>query len=188
MFVSSPTAAEKYSLPIRETEPSRHPDPECQVAEEIAHALHLSNLDGQNRDVGAERPDSAAETNANKDADGEHPRGPNYLEDNERVQDKDPKSNANEYEKEVDLSHVEDERLRVQVLEIVRQHSSLWSGSLGMIRATEHGIPLEPGMKPIRAMPYCKGPAMREMVAKEVKKMLNAGVIECRAIMGSTGG
>ena len=47
-----------------------------------------------------------------------------------------------------------------------------------MIRATENRIPLEPGTKPIRAMPYRKGPAMCEMVAKEVRKMLNAGVIE----------
>ena len=47
-----------------------------------------------------------------------------------------------------------------------------------MIRATEHHIPLEPGTKPIRAMPYRKGPWMREMVAKEVEKILNAGVIE----------
>ena len=65
-----------------------------------------------------------------------------------------------------------------QVLEMQRQYSSLWDGALGTIRATEHRIPLELGTKPIRSMPYCKGPAMREMVAKEVHKILNAGVIE----------
>ena len=70
--------------------------------------------------MGAGRPDSAGETNANHDADEEHPGGPNSAEYNERVQDKDPKSNANDWEKEVDLSHVEDERLRVQVLEMLR--------------------------------------------------------------------
>ena len=64
------------------------------------------------------------------------------------------------------------------MLEMLRKHSSLWDGALGTIRATEHRIPLEPGTKPIRSMPYRKGPAMREMVAKEVHKMLNAGVIE----------
>ena len=61
---------------------------------------------------------------------------------------------------------------------MLRQHSSLWDGALGTIRATEHRIPLEPGTKPICSMPYRKGPAMREMVAKKVHKMLNAGVIE----------
>ena len=99
--------------------------PERQVAEEIAHALHISNLDGQEGEVGAGRPESAAETNAKKDADKEHPRGAIYAEDNERVQDKDPKSNANDWEKGVDLSHVDDERLRVQVLEMLRGRLSL---------------------------------------------------------------
>ena len=57
-------------------------------------------------------------------------------------------------------------------------HSSLWSGALGTIRATEHRIPLELGTKPIRSMPYRKGPDMRAMIAKEVTNMLNAGVTE----------
>ena len=100
------------------------------------------------------------------------------MEDTRREQDKDPKSNANDWEKEVDLSHVTDDKLRVQVLDMLREHSSLWSGAFGTIRATEHRIPLEPGTKPIPSMLYRKGPALREMVAKEVKKMLNAGVIE----------
>ena len=152
--------------------------PMRQVAEEIAHSLHVSNFDGQEGEVGAGSHDSAAETNAKKDADEEHLRDAIYAEDNERVQDKDPRSNANDWENEVDLLHVEDERLCVQVLEMLCGHSSLWSGSLGMIRATEHRIPFEPGTKPIRAMPYRKLPAMREMVAKELKKMLNARVIE----------
>ena len=60
---------------------------------------------------------------------------------------------------------------------MLRKHSSLWSGALGTIQATEHRNPLEPGTKPIPSMPYRKGPDMRDMVAKEVNKMLNAGVI-----------
>ena len=78
----------------------------------------------------------------------------------------------------MDLSYIDDDKLRGHVLEMLRKHSSLWSGALGTIRATEHCIPLEAGTKPIRSMPYRKGPAMREMVAKEVNKMLKAGVIE----------
>ena len=151
---------------------------ERQVAEGIAHALHISPLDVQEGEVGAGRLKSSGETNAYKGADEEPPRGTIYAKNNGRVQDEEPWSNANDWEKEIDLSHVEDEGFRIQVLEMLRGHSSLWGGSLGMIRATEHRIPLEPGTKPIRAMPDRKGPAMREMVAKEVKKMLNAGVIE----------
>ena len=76
------------------------------------------------------------------------------------------------------MSYIDDNKFRGHVLEMLRKHSSLWSGALGTIRATEHRIALEPGTKPIRSMPYHKGPAMRGMVAKEVNKMLNAGVIE----------
>ena len=42
----------------------------------------------------------------------------------------------------------------------------------------EHRISLAEGTRPIRSMPYRKGPAMREMFANEVKKSLNAEVIE----------
>ncbi|CDF34348.1 unnamed protein product [Chondrus crispus] len=80
-----------------------------------------------------------------------------------------------DWEKEIDLSYIDDDKIRGHVLEMLRKHSSLWSGALGTIQATEHRIPLEPGTKPIRSMPYRNGLAMREMVAKEVNKMLNAG-------------
>ena len=76
------------------------------------------------------------------------------------------------------MAYIDDDKLRSQVFEMLRKHSSLWSGALGTIRATEHRIPLEPGTKPIRSIPYQNGRAMRGMVAKEVNKMLNAGVIE----------
>ena len=76
------------------------------------------------------------------------------------------------------LSNIGDDKLRSRVLDMLRNHSSLWSGALGTIRATDHRIPLEVGTKPIRSIPYRKAPAMREMIAKEVHKMLNAGVIE----------
>ena len=78
----------------------------------------------------------------------------------------------------MELSYIDDDKPRARVLDMLRKHSSQWSGALGTIRATKHRIPLEAGPKPIRSMPYRKGPAMRETVAKEVNKMLNAGVIE----------
>ena len=93
-------------------------------------------------------------------------------------QEKDPENPPKDWEKEIDLLYIEYDKLRGHVLEMLPQHSSLWSGALGTIRATEHCIALDPSTKPIRSMRYGKGPAMREMVAKEVNKMLNAGVIE----------
>ena len=95
-----------------------------------------------------------------------------------RPQEKDPENPLTDWEKEIDLSYIDDDKLRGHVLEMLRKHSSLWGGALGTIRATEHRIALEPGTKPIRSMPYRKGPAMRDTVAKEVNKMLNAAVIE----------
>ena len=91
---------------------------------------------------------------------------------------KDPKNSPDNWEEEMDLSYIEDFKFRSRVLDMLRKHSSLWSGALRTIRATEHRIPLEAGTIPIRSMSYRKGPTMREMVAKEVKKLLNAGVIE----------
>ena len=93
-------------------------------------------------------------------------------------QEKDSENPPTDWEKEIDLSYIADDKLRGHVLEMLRKHSSLWSGALGTIRATEHRIALEPDTKPICSMPYRKGPAMRDMVAKEVNKMLNSGVIE----------
>ena len=49
------------------------------------------------------------------------------------AQKKDPESNAEDWEKEIDLSYVEDEDLRAQVLDMVRQHSGLWDSVLGTI-------------------------------------------------------
>ena len=61
---------------------------------------------------------------------------------------------------------------------MLREHSRLWSGALGMISATEHRIPLEPGTKLTGSMANRKGAAMCEMIWKEVKEILNARVIE----------
>ena len=52
------------------------------------------------------------------------------------------------------------------------------SDPLAEISATEHRIDLEPGTKPIRSMLYRQGPAMRDNAAAEIRKMLDAGVIE----------
>lgn len=89
-----------------------------------------------------------------------------------------PECPYDEWEIEIELSDVKDDELRGQVLEMLRKHFSLCNGTLKTIQSTKHRIPLEPGKKQIRSMPYQKAPAMREMVAKEVRKKLNAGVIK----------
>ena len=147
--------------------------PERRVAEEIAHALHLTDLDDQVGEAEAGRPSSAEGAIANskvRSADCSSATGSTV-----RVPNKDPENSPPDWEEEIDLSYIEDDRLHEQVLEMLRKQSSLWDGALGTIRATEYRIPLEPGTKPIRSIPYRKLPAMREMVAKEVHKMLNAG-------------
>ena len=150
--------------------------PERSVAEEIAHALHLTDLDDQGGEAGAGRPSSAEGAIAN--AEVRSAEGPSTTGGTVRVPSKDPENPPTDWEEEIDLSYMEYDTLREQVLEMLRKHSSLRDGALGTIRATGHRIPLEPGTKPIRSMPYRKGPAMREMVAKDVHNMLNAGVIE----------
>ena len=155
--------------------------PDRKVSKEIAHALHLTDLTDQGGELGGGRSNSDDRTTARNmegDTDGRSPQEPATSGGTVPPQKKDPENPPMDWEKEVDLSYIDDDKLRGHVLETLRKHSSLWSGALGMIRATEDRNPLERGTKRIRSMPYRKGPAMREMVAKEVNKMLNAGVIE----------
>ena len=155
--------------------------PESRVAERIAHALHLTDLTDQVGEAGVGRSNSdegAAAGNGEVGTDERPPQGQPTAGSTVCHEKKDPGNPPMDWEKEIDLSYIDDDKLQDHVLEMLPKHSSLWSGALGTIRATEHRIPLEPGAKPIRSMPYRKGPAMREMVAKEVNKMLNAGFIE----------
>jgi len=79
----------------------------------------------------------------------------------------------------IDLTHVDDEELRAEIIAMLGTHEAMWApGKLGAISATEHRIELEPGTRPIRSMPYRQGPAMREKAGAEIRKMLDAGVIE----------
>ena len=155
--------------------------PESKVAEGIAHALHLTDLTDQVREVGVGQSNSNDRTAPGEgevDTDERSPICQPTAEGTVRPQELDPENPPMEWEKEIDLSYIDDDKLCGHVLEMLRKHSSLWSGALGTIRATEHCIALEPGTKPIRSMPYRKGPAMRDMVANAVNEMLKAGVIE----------
>lgn len=103
---------------------------------------------------------------------------PSPTESTAQASEKDPRTSVEDWEKEMDLLYIEDDKLRARVLVILRKHSRLWSGALETIRATGHRLPLEAETKLIRSMPYRKGPAMREIVAKEVNNILNSGFIE----------
>jgi transposase InsO family protein len=73
------------------------------------------------------------------------------------------------------LNHLtEDEQTRV--LDTLHPHSSMWDGRLGEIPTVEHHIITEG--PPIASQPYRAGPASREIIDKEIKRMLDMKVIE----------
>jgi len=90
-----------------------------------------------------------------------------------------PAAQPSDWRDTVDLAHLEDPELEQQILRMLESHADMWApGRLGVIDATEHRIELQPGTKPIRSMPYRQGPALRAKAATEIRKMLDAGVIE----------
>jgi len=77
----------------------------------------------------------------------------------------------------VDVSSVPDEwsgALRA----LLKKHTPLWGGNLGLIRGVEHRIRLKPGAVPVRQHPYRAGPLAREREKAEVERMRSMGVIE----------
>jgi len=77
-----------------------------------------------------------------------------------------------------DLNHSEaPEYLHKQVRDMHKTHSSMWDGTLGVIRATQQAIVTPPDALPIRAQPYLTGPFKRQIIADEVNKMLKINVI-----------
>ena len=82
------------------------------------------------------------------------------------------------WKQEVSLDHLGQAPLRESILEMLSHHESMWDGSLGDIRATEHRIDIMEGSKPRRQQPYRMGPARREIARKEITSMLEKGVIE----------
>ena len=79
----------------------------------------------------------------------------------------------------INLEHVDDRDLRTRIFTMLTKHEEMWtSGRLREIAATEHRIELTDGTKPIRNMGYRQGPATRTKAEHEIRKMLDAGVIE----------
>jgi len=54
----------------------------------------------------------------------------------------------------------------------------MWSRKLGELKATTHHIQFKPDAKPVYSAPYRAGPHRRLEIEKQVKKMLDLGVIE----------
>jgi len=77
---------------------------------------------------------------------------------------------------DLDLSEAS-EYLHKQIRNMLKTHSSMWDGALGVIRATEHAIVTPPDALPLRAQPYRTGPSKRQIISDQINKMLKLNVI-----------
>eukprot|EP00170_Pyropia_yezoensis_P000290 contig_1820_g291 len=68
--------------------------------------------------------------------------------------------------------------LRPDVDALVERYHKLWSGHLGLMKAIEHRIVLQPGAKPVRQQPYRAGQRSREVVKDQVSKTSKLDVVE----------
>lgn len=56
-----------------------------------------------------------------------------------------------DWHKSFDVDHINDERFKERILDILAKHGHMWlSGRLGTTTATEHRMELEPCTRPIR--------------------------------------
>jgi len=77
---------------------------------------------------------------------------------------------------DLDLSEAP-EYLHKQIRDMLKTHSSMWDGTLGVICATEHVIVTPPDALPIQAQPYQTGPFKRQIISDQINKMLKLNVI-----------
>ena len=138
---------------------NRHPlaiiSPEHDVAQKVLKLLNLQTL-ASNREQNGTATSNEGNTEDDETRQGEH----------------------NDWERTLDLAHIEDEGLQRKIKQVLRKHSTMWDGTLGTIKVTEHRIEVEPGTKPIRSLPYRQGPATRKMTHEQIQEQLEAGVIE----------
>lgn len=81
-----------------------------------------------------------------------------YVKDTDKV----------DWGSQVDLSHLSDEDLKEDILEMMSGHELMWSGRLGQISFTSHTIGLAPGTRPIMQHPYRMGLHNRKFIAEHV--------------------
>jgi len=77
---------------------------------------------------------------------------------------------------DLDLTRAPEYRHK-QIRDVLKTHSSMWDGTLGVIRATEHVIVTPADALPIRAQPYRTGPFKRQIIADQINKMVKLNVI-----------
>jgi len=68
--------------------------------------------------------------------------------------------------------------LRGAVHDLLEEYKALWAGQLGQVDVTPHRIEVTPGARPRRAQPYRASHASRDIIAKEVQRQRDLGVIE----------
>jgi len=68
--------------------------------------------------------------------------------------------------------------LRGDVDDLLEEYRALWAGQLGKVDVTPHRIAVTSGARPLRAQPYRASHALREVIAKEVQRQRDLGVIE----------
>jgi len=72
-----------------------------------------------------------------------------------------------------------DPALHARIRRMLDQHNAMWKGqALGVIKATHHCIDLNAGARPVCFTPRRAGHAAREAETAEVKRQLEAVVIE----------
>jgi len=100
------------------------------------------------------------------------------------LDDNNPKDGADTSSDDASRDRLEDldlrdapEYLHKQIRDMLGTHSSMWDGTIGVIRATEHAIVTHPDALPIRAQPYRTGPFKRQITSDQINKMLKLNVI-----------
>jgi len=79
---------------------------------------------------------------------------------------------------DVDLPDA-DPALHTRIRHMLGQHQAMWTGqALGVIKATQHRLNLIAGARPVRFAPRRAGDTAREAETAEVKRQLEADVIE----------
>lgn len=73
----------------------------------------------------------------------------------------------------VDLSHIQDDSVKTEILDILRKHVPMWNENSTII-VKEHRIDLEPGTRPVRLLQYRQRPTMREQVKTSINYMFAA--------------
>jgi len=68
--------------------------------------------------------------------------------------------------------------LRGDVDDLLEEYRTLWAGQLGKVDVTPHRIEVTSGARPRRAQPYRASHAPREVIAKDVQRQRDLGVIE----------